>query len=64
MNNVCTTYVVYHVLYANRTILWSMVVLMPLLGISWILGLFFVFDNDSVAFAWIFTIVNSLQVHT
>ena len=48
----------------HRTILWSMMVLMPLLGISWILGLFFIIDGDSVAFAWIFTIVNSLQVRT
>ena len=50
-------------LCTNRTILWSMMILMPLLGISWILGLFFIIDSDSVAFAWIFTIVNSLQVH-
>ena len=50
------------VLRTNRTIFWSMMVLMPLLGISWILGLFFIIDSDSVAFAWIFTIVNSLQV--
>ena len=40
----------------------SIIVLLPLLGGTWILGLLFLIDNDSVALAWIFTIVNSLQV--
>ena len=40
----------------------SIMALLPLLGGTWILGLLFLIDNDSVALAWIFTIVNSLQV--
>ena len=42
--------------------LWGVVALVPLLGLTWILGLLFLIDSDSVALAWIFTIVNSLQV--
>lgn len=36
-------------------------VLLPLLGLTWILGIFFISANTSV-FAWLFTIFNSLQV--
>ena len=36
--------------------------LLPLLGCTWIIGLLFVFNSESAAVAWIFTIVNSLQV--
>lgn len=38
----------------------STVVLLPLLGITWIIGLFAVNENTTM-FAWIFTILNSLQ---
>jgi len=34
---------------------------MPLLGSTWIIGLF-VINEHTIAFAWIFTILNSLQV--
>ena len=36
-------------------------VLLPLLGMTWVFGLLAV-NNDTIAFAWIFTILNSLQV--
>ena len=44
------------------TILMSVFALLPLLGGTWILGLFFVASSDSEVLAWIFTIMNSLQV--
>jgi len=34
---------------------------LPLLGVTWIIGIFAV-NDDTVVFAWIFTILNSLQV--
>ena len=40
----------------------STVILLPLLGITWIIGLFAV-NQNTIIFAWIFTILNSLQVH-
>ncbi|XP_065910263.1 uncharacterized protein [Dysidea avara] len=45
-----------------KILLLTTAVLVPLLGGTWILGLLFVIDNDSIVLAWIFTIVNSLQV--
>jgi len=36
--------------------------LLPLLGCTWIIGLLFLIDSDSEPLAWIFTILNSLQV--
>ncbi|XP_065898147.1 adhesion G protein-coupled receptor E2-like [Dysidea avara] len=44
-----------------KIMLWGVIALVPLLGLTWILGLLFLIDSDSVALAWIFTIVNSLQ---
>ena len=38
------------------------VVLLPVLGLTWVFGLLAV-NEDTVAFAWIFTILNSLQVN-
>ena len=37
------------------------VILLPLLGITWVFGLLAV-NQESSVFAWIFTILNSLQV--
>ena len=37
------------------------VILLPLLGLTWLFGLFAVNEN-TVVFAWLFTIFNSLQV--
>ena len=38
-------------------------ILLPLLGLTWVFGLFAVNENTAV-FAWLFTIFNSLQVNT
>ena len=44
-----------------RTIVVAVIVLLPMLGLSWVLGLLAVNQNTTI-FAWIFAIVNSLQV--
>ena len=44
-----------------RTILKATVILLPLLGITWVFGILAV-NQESSVFAWIFTILNSLQV--
>ena len=44
-----------------RTISKATVILLPLLGITWVFGILAV-NQESSAFAWIFTILNSLQV--
>ena len=44
-----------------RTSLKAAAVLLPLVGMTWVFGLLAV-NNDTIAFAWIFTILNSLQV--
>ena len=49
-------------LYLNfRGLMKASIVLLPLLGVTWIIGVFAVNDNTLV-FAWIFAILNSLQV--
>jgi len=46
-----------------RNIVWSMLVLMPLIGVTWILGLVFVvYEEESTALAGIFITLNILQV--
>ena len=37
------------------------VFLLPLLGMTWIIGIFAI-NNETQVFAWIFAILNSLQV--
>ena len=44
-----------------RTVLKATVILLPLLGITWVFGLLAV-NQESSVFAWIFAIFNSLQV--
>ena len=44
-----------------RTILKATVILLPLLGITWVFGILAV-NQESSVFAWIFIILNSLQV--
>jgi len=44
-----------------RDLLKAIVVLLPLLGLTWIIGILAV-NDDTVVFAWIFAILNSLQV--
>lgn len=46
----------------SRTLIMSLLALLPLLCGTWILGLFFLIDSESELVAWIFTIINSLQV--
>lgn len=43
-----------------RTLFVAVVVLLPMLGLTWVLGLFAVNRNTTI-FAWIFAVVNSLQ---
>ena len=58
---VISVYTHTHTFNLHRTSVKTTVVLLPLLGITWIIGLFAVNENTTV-FAWIFTILNSLQV--
>jgi len=37
------------------------VILLPLLGLTWVFGILTI-NNNATVFAWIFTIFNSLQV--
>ena len=39
----------------------AVIVLLPLLGLTWIIGILAV-NNDTQVFAWIFAVLNSLQV--
>ncbi|CAI8045632.1 Adhesion G protein-coupled receptor L3 [Geodia barretti] len=43
-------------------ILKATIILLPLLGMTWVFGLLAVNENTAV-FAWLFTIFNSLQAH-
>ncbi|XP_052224067.1 adhesion G-protein coupled receptor D1-like [Dreissena polymorpha] len=46
-----------------KTTLWSLCVLVPLMGVSWILGIFYV--NESASFMqYVFAVCNGLQVGT
>lgn len=44
-----------------RDLIKAIIVLVPLLGLTWIIGIITV-NNETQAFAWIFAILNSLQV--
>ena len=39
----------------------AVIILLPLLGVTWIIGILAV-NEDTEVFAWIFAILNSLQV--
>ena len=45
----------------DRTAIISAATLMPLLGVTWIIGMLAV-NEHTVVFAWIFAVLNSLQV--
>ena len=45
----------------DRTVIISAAALMPVLGVTWIIGLLAVNEHTEV-FAWIFAVLNSLQV--
>ena len=46
---------------AYRSLLKAVILLLPLLGTTWIIGIFNV-NNETLVFAWIFAILNCLQV--
>ena len=63
--NVCSIYPIHSHDYnsiVDRTVIISAATLMPILGVTWIIGLLAV-NNHTEVFSWIFTILNSLQVH-
>ena len=47
--------------HVYRTLLKAAVIILPILGCTWVFGLLAI-NEDTIAFAWIFTILNSLQV--
>ena len=49
------------ILIVFRSAVKGSVVLLPLLGITWLFG-FFALSQGTIIFAWLFTILNSLQV--
>jgi len=52
---------VYHVFIVCRTGLRSICILLPILGITWVFGVFAV-NEGTVVFQYLFAICNSLQV--
>ena len=52
-----------HTFSSSSTIVKASVILLPLLGMTWVLGLFAV-NQNTLVFAWLFAIFNSLQVKT
>ena len=48
-------------LYVFRASAKAAVILLPVFGLTWVFGLLAV-NEDTVVFAWIFTVINSLQV--
>ena len=47
--------------FMHRSLLKAAVIFVPLLGSTWVFGVLAVNEN-TVVFAWIFTVLNSLQV--
>ena len=60
--NYVRMYINIYLCYTCRILIVSLLALLPLLCGTWILGLLFLIDSDSEPVAWIFTIINSLQV--
>lgn len=48
-------------IHVFRTILRATLILLPLLGITWLFGIL-TLNRNATVFAWLFTIFNSLQV--
>lgn len=46
---------------ANRATMKATVVLLPLLGLTWVFGILTI-DQNTTVFAWLFTVCNSIQV--
>ena len=63
--NICSLLhiLIYHCMYVHiiRKLLKALIIFMPLLGVTWIIGILAV-NEDTQVFAWIFAILNSLQV--
>ena len=57
----CLVYDYDFVWYIVRDLMKAVIKLLPLLGITWIIGILAV-NEDTQVFAWIFAILNSLQV--
>lgn len=47
--------------FIYRSLLKTAVIITPLLGCTWVIGLLAI-NEDTAVFAWAFTILNSLQV--
>lgn len=47
--------------FVDRTTLKATVILLPLLGLTWVFGILTI-DHNTTVFAWLFTIFNSIQV--
>ena len=50
-----------HTLLSTRSTLKATVILLPVLGLTWVFGVL-TMDHNTTVFAWLFTIFNSLQV--
>ena len=60
-NNTFYAICVHMHMYFCRDLFKAFVIILPLLGFTWIIGLFAV-NEDTAVFAWLFICVNSLQV--
>ena len=47
--------------FCGRSLLKAAIVVTPLLGFTWVIGILAI-NEDTTVFAWIFTILSSLQV--
>ena len=61
MCNSVMTYILYVLLFPCRAGVKGMIVLLPLLGLTWVFGLMAI-NKDTMAFQYLFAILNSLQV--
>lgn len=61
MCNTVITYVLYVMLFSCRAGVKGMIVLLPLLGLTWVFGIMAI-NMDTIAFQYLFAILNSLQV--
>ena len=59
LSHICSSHI--NLYYISRDLLKGLIILLPLLGITWIIGILAV-NEETQAFAWIFAIFNSLQV--
>ena len=52
------------ILFLIRGLLVTATVLLPVLGVTWIIGIMAVNDNNNEVFRWIFAVSNCLQVNS